>query len=103
MDSVIVNNDKELSVATSISILDEFLEAQRRSLDKLRDDIQRLEELKSQAIVEPVRVFETVINDPNQSYLKHSEACSQLDVGVPNLDWSLFAQAGMQSTLPFTK
>ncbi|KAG8679113.1 hypothetical protein FRC09_019247, partial [Ceratobasidium sp. 395] len=102
MDSVIVNNDKELSVATSISILDEFLEAQRRSLDKLRDDIQRLEELKSQATVEPVRVFETAINDPNQSYLKHSEACSQLDVGVPNLDWSLFAQAGDNNPSPKT-
>ncbi|KAG9095137.1 hypothetical protein FS749_011003 [Ceratobasidium sp. UAMH 11750] len=91
-------DDKDLRIATSISLLDGFLESQQKSLDKLREDIKRLEELKSQAMAEPTRVFETIMNNSSQAYLKHSEACISLDTSLPDLDWSLFPQIDCNNT-----
>jgi hypothetical protein len=45
------------------SALNKFLESQQNSLDKLRDGIKRLEELKARAMTEPGSVFQSVMDD----------------------------------------
>ncbi|KAG9123978.1 hypothetical protein FRC07_013303 [Ceratobasidium sp. 392] len=53
-----------------LSILDNFLEAQKRSLNELRDDVEKLEELKGRAMAEPTCVLGMLINDDRNPALK---------------------------------
>lgn len=43
-----------------LSLLNKFLESQKSSLERLKDDIKRLEMLKSQARAQPSGVFNEI-------------------------------------------
>ncbi|QRV98933.1 Myb-like DNA-binding domain protein [Ceratobasidium sp. AG-Ba] len=94
MQSVVAEvESEEDGRAASISVLDDFLEAQKNSLSRIMDGVRRLEELKSQALVDPEYVLKMAVSGPSEGYLKHSEAVRGLDTSFPDLEWSLFARA----------
>ncbi|QRW13481.1 Myb-like DNA-binding domain protein [Ceratobasidium sp. AG-Ba] len=94
MQSVVAEvESEEHRRAVSISVLDDFLEAQKNSLSRITDGVKKLEELKSQALFDPEYVLKMVTSGPNEGYLKHSEAVRELDTSLPDLEWSLFGRA----------
>ncbi|QRV84890.1 Myb-like DNA-binding domain protein [Ceratobasidium sp. AG-Ba] len=96
MQSVVAEvESEEHRRAVSISVLDDFLEAQKNSLSRITDGVKKLEELKSQALFDPEYVLKMVTSGPNEGYLKHSEAVRELDTSLPDLEWSLFGRAAI--------